>query len=276
MQRWKLTVAMTAMILLVSGASLIAQGRGGSKPPKPQPAPKGVSSAPKASQTTKVGGAKATRAPAPASVKTQKATTTKSVRSAPGKPSGKMADSKVAKSKAPAGSKKTADVARANGGSSKKSVATTTTAAGDTGAPTAGGTSTGTTATPTLTPVQQKLQKNTKLAGKLQSRLPAGTDLMDAAADFRNLGQLVAAVNVSNNLGIDFAMLKTKMVDDGLSLGASIQALKPTASATVEAQRAEYDARGMILESEQTQVTASATVTTTTRKKKGKSSGGSK
>jgi hypothetical protein len=276
MQRWKLTVAMTAMILLVSGASLIAQGRGGSKPPKPQPAPKGVSSAPKASQTTKVGGAKATRAPAPASVKTQKATTTKSVRSGTGKPSGKMADSKVAKPKAPAGSKKTADVARANGAASKKSAATTTTAAGDTGATTAGGTGTGTTATPTLTPVQQKLQKNTNLAGKLQSRLPAGTDLMDAAADFRNLGQFVAAVNVSNNLGIDFAMLKTKMVDDGLSLGASIQALKPTASGTVEAQRAEYDARGMILESEQTQVTASTTVTTTTRKKKGKSSGGSK
>jgi hypothetical protein len=272
MQRLKLTVAMTAMMLLVSGASLIAQGRGsGSKPPKPQPAPKGVASAPKASPTPKVGGAKA-----PASVKTQKATTTKSVRSGTGKPSGKMADSKVAKSKAPAGSKKTADVARANGATSKKSAATTTTAAGDTGATTAGGTGTGTTATPTLTPVQQKLQKNTNLAGKLQSRLPAGTDLMDAAADFRNLGQFVAAVNVSNNLGIDFAMLKTKMVDDGLSLGASIQALKPTASGTVEAQRAEYDARGMILESEQTQVTASTTVTTTTRKKKGKSSGGSK
>ena len=55
-----------------------------------------------------------------------------------------------------------------------------------------------TTTTPTgtaipLTPVQQKLQKNTNLAGKLQSRLPAGTDLNTAAAGFRNLGQFVAA-----------------------------------------------------------------------------------
>lgn len=102
-----------------------------------------------------------------------------------------------------------------------------------------------------LTPVQAKLQKNTNLAAKLTSRLPAGTDLMTASAGFRNLGQFVAAVNVSNNLGIPFAQLKAKMVTDGLTLGQTIQALRPAASATVEAQRAEYDARGMIAESPQ-------------------------
>ena len=46
---------------------------------------------------------------------------------------------------------------------------------------------------------------------------------MKASAGFKNLGQFVAAVNVSNNLGIPFSQLKTKMVDDGMSLGQSIQ-----------------------------------------------------
>jgi hypothetical protein len=101
------------------------------------------------------------------------------------------------------------------------------------------------------TKVQQKLQNNTHLANRLQSRLPAGTDLMAASSRFRNLGQFVAAVNVSNNLGIPFDSLKTKMVDGGLSLGQSIHELKPDASATVEAERAETEAGVLIDESEQ-------------------------
>ena len=125
-----------------------------------------------------------------------------------------------------------------------------------------------TTSTVTLTPVQQKLQKNTNLAAKLTSRLPAGTDLMLASAGFRNLGQFVAAVNVSNNLKIPFTELKTKMVTDGLSLGQAIQSLKPTASSTIESQRAEYDAKGMISESElQPKTTSTSTSTSTTPSK---------
>jgi hypothetical protein len=119
----------------------------------------------------------------------------------------------------------------------------------------------------TLTPVQQKLQKNTNLAAKLASRLPAGTDLMTASAGFKNLGQFVAAVNVSNNLAIPFADLKTKMVTDGKSLGQAIQVLKPAASATIEAQHAEYDARGMIADSEQQPSPTIAATTTSTKAK---------
>lgn len=118
----------------------------------------------------------------------------------------------------------------------------------------------GTTSTPTttqLTPVQQKLKQNTNLAAKLESRLPKGTNLMTAAEGFRNLGQFVAAVNVSNNLGISFDELKTKLVTNNMSLGQAIQATRPlTASPTIEAQRAEYDARGMIADSEQTEASA--------------------
>ena len=98
-----------------------------------------------------------------------------------------------------------------------------------------------------LTPVQQKLQRNTNLASKLQSRLPAGTDVTKAAAGFRNLGQFVAAVNVSNKLGLSFTTLKTAMVTDGQSLGQAIQAQKgTTVDASAEATRAQADADMLI------------------------------
>jgi hypothetical protein len=114
--------------------------------------------------------------------------------------------------------------------------------------------------------MQQKLAKNTNLASKLQARLPAGTNLMEAADGFRNLGQFVAAVNVSNNLNIPFDKLKADMVTKKMSLGQSIQDLRPTtSSATIEAQHAEYDANTLIAQTEQeTSVTVSTKVTTKT------------
>jgi hypothetical protein len=150
-----------------------------------------------------------------------------------------------------------------HGATAKNSTTTTTTS----------GTGTGTAVT--LTPVQQKLQKNTNLANKLQGRLPAGTDLMTASSGFRNLGQFVAAVNVSNNLGIPFAQLKTRMVDDGMSLGQSIQALKPTANSTVEAGRAEHDADVLIQATVTTTSSTSTTTTAPTTKKSKKTTSGS-
>ena len=116
---------------------------------------------------------------------------------------------------------------------------------------------TSTTLAPLTTPtkVQLKLQRNTNLANKLQSRLPAGTNLMLASAGFRNLGQFVAAVNVSNNLGIPFSQLKTRMVDQGMSLGQAIQDTRPqTSDTTIVVHRAESDADAMIRTSEQTTV----------------------
>ena len=75
----------------------------------------------------------------------------------------------------------------------------------------------------------------------------AGDGSNTAAVGFRNLGQFVAAVNVSNNLGLDFTTLKTAMVTDGKSLGQAIQAQKgTTVNATEQAQRAERDADTMI------------------------------
>jgi hypothetical protein len=49
------------------------------------------------------------------------------------------------------------------------------------------------------------------------------------------------------------------MVTNNMSLGQAIQAVRPlTASPTIEAQRAEYDARSIIAESEQAETSATS------------------
>lgn len=75
----------------------------------------------------------------------------------------------------------------------------------------------------------QLLTQNTKLASNLQTLLPKGTNLQDAASGFKNLGQFVAAVHVSHNLGIPFDQLKDKMVA-GDSLGKAVHELNPNLS----------------------------------------------
>ena len=79
----------------------------------------------------------------------------------------------------------------------------------------------------TSTPVGQKLSSNSALRSKLQSRLTAlgyGGTVYQAAYGFRNLGQFVAATNVSRNLGVSFTQLKTQMT--GLSVKADGTVLK--------------------------------------------------
>ncbi len=97
-----------------------------------------------------------------------------------------------------------------------------------TGAPTTKGSSPKTSAPTTMTtvdftagPVGQRLSRNTALTSKLETRLAAlgyqGT-VYEAAYGFRNLGQFVAATNVSRNLGIPFDQLKLQMT--GVSVAA--------------------------------------------------------
>lgn len=91
--------------------------------------------------------------------------------------------------------------------------------------------------------VSTRLADNTKLAGKLQSLLPAGTDLQQASQGFKNLGQFVAAVHVSHNLGIPFDQLKAAMIGPpSESLGKAIQQLKPDANAKSEVKKANQQA----------------------------------
>jgi hypothetical protein len=91
--------------------------------------------------------------------------------------------------------------------------------------------------------ISQKLAANTKLASKLQGLLPPGTNLQTAASGFKNLGQFVAAVHVSHNLGISFDQLKAKMLGPpSESLGKATHDLKPTADAKAETKKAESEA----------------------------------
>jgi len=117
------------------------------------------------------------------------------------------------------------------------------------------------------------LTKNTKLDSnlttKLQSKglLPAGTDLKDACAGFKNLGQCVAALHVSHNLNVPFACMQADMTgaapaagatcpagtgSSKLSLGKSIQALAPKADSKSASKTATTEADADIKEAQTT------------------------
>ena len=89
---------------------------------------------------------------------------------------------------------------------------------------------------------------------------------MTAAAGFRNLGQFVAAVNVSNNLGIPFLQLKSLMVDRGMSLGQAIQQAK-----TLQASAATSVANAAVVQAEDEIAATSVATAPAPRKVKGKS-----
>ncbi len=72
----------------------------------------------------------------------------------------------------------------------------------------------------------QSLEKSPELTSRLQSMLPAGATVSEAATGFDNLGRFVSAVHVSHNLGLPFDGLKQEMLA-GSSLGQAIQKLKP-------------------------------------------------
>lgn len=259
MHRTRFVFGFTALFL--TAGIVVAAEQGHSTAPKPQPAPKSVKPAttmqPKTMQPAT---APKAMKPAPAAKTTKAASMAKTM-----KPVSSPTSAKTAAPKPVKASKATSSAPVKLAKTEKGSTTRTTEKSATTAAVT---TTTPATAAP-LTPVQQKLQKNTNLASKLSSRLPSGTDVMAAAAGFRNLGQFVAAVNVSNNLDIPFEQLKTRMVTEKKSLGQSIQSLKPAASATIEAQHAEYDARGMIADSEQQpQATAVPVAKSTTKVKK--------
>ena len=88
------------------------------------------------------------------------------------------------------------------------------------------------------------LTHDPKLASKLDSMLPKGTTAQQACSGFKNLGQCVAAIHVSKNLGISFDDLKAKMTGDKTeSLGQSIHDLKPDANVKNEEAKAKKQAK---------------------------------
>jgi hypothetical protein len=96
---------------------------------------------------------------------------------------------------------------------------------------------------------------NTTLSAKLQSQglLPAGTDLKTACAGFRTLGQCIAAIHVSHNLGgtCTFANLTTAMTGTAKeSLGKAIQGCAPAANSKAAAKQGMKQANADIKDSE--------------------------
>jgi hypothetical protein len=184
-----------------------------------------------------------------------------------------------------------ADTSSTKAAKSKKTGTTATTATSSTGTASTSTPTTGTTGTINFTsgPVGEKLARNSALRSKLESRLTAlgytGT-AYQAAYGFKNLGQFVAATNVSRNLGISFEQLKIQMTGlsvqadgtvlraslgtDGTvtmvdpatvttaaptkSLGQAIQTVKSTVDATAAAQTATTQADADIQSSSTTSV----------------------
>jgi hypothetical protein len=102
--------------------------------------------------------------------------------------------------------------------------------------------------------LSQRIQQNTKLAARLKPLLPGDMTLAQAADGFKNQGQFIAALHVSQNLNIPFADLKAAMMGTKPatatvgaakpeSLGKAIHDLKPTADVTAEVHKADVEAQ---------------------------------
>jgi hypothetical protein len=243
MQRWKCAVG-AVVLLAVAGGSIVGCGKSGDKKqnaaqakakPKGDPKsakadaktaktdPKAAKADPKAAKPAQTAAKTTPAAPAPAPAQKETAANTK-----PAAPAQAAANTKPA-------------AANAKPATPPAAPAQTTAAAKTPAAPVEQ-----TTASSEL---QQSLTNKTLIA-QLQSRLPAGTDVLKASMGFRNLTQFVSAVHASQNLSIPFDKMRTAMVDEKKSLSNAIRALKPTATATIEAQRADYDARGTIYQAQ--------------------------
>jgi hypothetical protein len=121
--------------------------------------------------------------------------------------------------------------------SHKDSTTTSATGTSNTSTTTSSGVSPTSTVDFAATPVGQKLTRNDALRSKIETRLAAGGytgSVYQAAYGFKNLGQFVAATNVSHNLGLSFEQLKLQMTGlkvnpDGTVLRAN---LAPNGSTT--------------------------------------------
>ena len=271
MTRTMIALVSTVALVVASSTTVPAQGKKGSTP-KPQhvsskggttkvSSPKSTNAGPKTSAPRTTTGSPASKAP---KTTTARATGKTNTTSSPATRTART-DAKTRTKSPTVEANSTARTAKADTTvTSRERTSTTPTPTTTTTPPT------GDTETPpvVLTRVQERLQKNAKLAERLEGRLPRGTDLMEAADGFKNLGQFVAAVNVSGNLGLDFEKLKIAMVDDGKSLGQAIQFVKTDVeNPTVVAQRAESDALTLIKQTENTTTTTTSATspTTTTR-----------
>jgi hypothetical protein len=132
-------------------------------------------------------------------------------------------------------------------------------------------TSSSTTTTTPLNPIAAKIASKPQLNTRLTAMLPKDMTLNQASMGFKNQGQFIAALHVSQNLGCDcFKQIQTDMTKKGMSLGQAIQDVKKTANSTVEAQKAETEANDDLKGK-----TTTSTSTSTGKNKKKPSQGSS-
>jgi hypothetical protein len=86
---------------------------------------------------------------------------------------------------------------------------------------------------------QDYLSQNPKFNAKMQQLLPEGTTPIQACDGFTTLGDCVAAIHASQNLGITLADLKGKVTGKGSkNLEKGIHDLKPEVDAKAERKKA--------------------------------------
>ncbi len=72
------------------------------------------------------------------------------------------------------------------------------------------------------------ITNNAALSSRVQTLLPSGESVSNAAAGFEDQGQFIAAAHAAHNLNIPFDQLKAQMTgNDQSSLGKAIQKLRP-------------------------------------------------
>jgi hypothetical protein len=113
--------------------------------------------------------------------------------------------------------------------------------------------------------MDQLLTQNTKLSDKISAL--TGEPAQAACSGFKNLGQCVAAAHVSKNLGIPFDCLRSDMTgtaptsssscpagtgSKSMSLGKSIQTLKPETDSKTAAKKGQQQANQDLLNTTKT------------------------
>jgi hypothetical protein len=211
--------------LSVVTAPVYAQGRGNSQANKPaasaspqvKSTPQTVKTTGKPKSTPKAD-VQAAKTSSKATAKTAKVTT--------------KAETKAAKTT----TKAEARVAKADTKATRKAGTTTS------------GTVPVTTVVTPTTPMTMSV-KNPKLEARLLALLPPNTTIQDASQGFKNWGQFVAAVHVSNNLNIPFADLKMKMTGIAPVTPGTLPTVPTTAATTMSLGQAIESLKGTTTES---------------------------
>jgi hypothetical protein len=79
--------------------------------------------------------------------------------------------------------------------------------------------------------LEDRFDRHPAFAARVRGLLPPDTPPRDAISGFRNEGEFIAALHVSQNLNIPFRDLKAKLTsDENASLGSAIHDLRPDMS----------------------------------------------